>query len=212
VVGTAGFEPATPCSQSRCADQAAPRPVETAADLRFLFLGGAEAVSIALQHHLNGVLRCRHVGAKATRPDPLLRRLQAVPVASFLHGRHAAAPLPRRALIPGESADLLEGQFSVYATAVREFVEELYGVEDSDRRSRLVRARVQGASDLRRIPPTVRADRPAAHQRWVQLISLDRHGLEMEPRWRDDLSARNIVAPGAAAIDLGLCVARAVTS
>ena len=27
VVGTAGFEPATPCSQSRCADQAAPRPV-----------------------------------------------------------------------------------------------------------------------------------------------------------------------------------------
>ena len=49
-------------------------------------------------------------------------------------------------------------------------------------------------------------------QRWVQLISLDRHGLEMEPRWRDALSARNIVAPGAAAIDLGLRVAREVTS
>jgi hypothetical protein len=49
-------------------------------------------------------------------------------------------------------------------------------------------------------------------QRWVQLISLDRHGLEMEPSWRDALSARNIVAPGAAAIDLGLRVARAVTS
>jgi hypothetical protein len=49
-------------------------------------------------------------------------------------------------------------------------------------------------------------------QRWVQLISLDRNGLEMEPRWRDALSARNIVAPGAAAIDLGLRVARAVTS
>jgi len=32
--------------------------------------------------------------------------------------------------IPGESADLLEGQFSVLATAVREFVEELYGVEE----------------------------------------------------------------------------------
>jgi hypothetical protein len=73
VVGTAGFEPATPCSQSRCADQAAPRPGETATDLRFLLLGGAEAVSIALQHHLTGVLRCRHVGAKATRPGPLLR-------------------------------------------------------------------------------------------------------------------------------------------
>jgi hypothetical protein len=49
-------------------------------------------------------------------------------------------------------------------------------------------------------------------QRWVQLIGLDRHGLEMEPRWRESLSARNIVAPGAAAIDLGLRVARAVTS
>jgi hypothetical protein len=34
VVGTAGFEPATPCSQSRCADQAAPRPVVMASDLR----------------------------------------------------------------------------------------------------------------------------------------------------------------------------------
>jgi hypothetical protein len=45
-------------------------------------------------------------------------------------------------------------------------------------------------------------------QRWVQLISLHRHGLEMEPRWRDALSARNIVAPGAAAIDLGLRVAQ----
>ena len=33
VVGTAGFEPATPCSQSRCADQAAPRPVATAREL-----------------------------------------------------------------------------------------------------------------------------------------------------------------------------------
>jgi transcriptional regulator with XRE-family HTH domain len=49
-------------------------------------------------------------------------------------------------------------------------------------------------------------------QRWVQLISLDRYGLEIEPRWRDALSARNVVAPGAAAVDLGLRVARAVTS
>jgi hypothetical protein len=73
VVGTAGFEPATPCSQSRCADQAAPRPVQTATDLRFLLLGAVEAASIALQHHLTGVLLSRHVGAKATRPGPLLR-------------------------------------------------------------------------------------------------------------------------------------------
>jgi hypothetical protein len=49
-------------------------------------------------------------------------------------------------------------------------------------------------------------------QRWVQLISLHRHGLEMEPRWRDALSARNIVAPGAAAIDFDLRVARKVTA
>jgi hypothetical protein len=46
----------------------------------------------------------------------------------------------------------------------------------------------------------------------VQLISLGRYGLEMEPRWRDALSARNIVATGAAAIDLGLRVAREATS
>ena len=32
--------------------------------------------------------------------------------------------------IPGKSPDLLEGQFSEFATAVREFVEELYGVEE----------------------------------------------------------------------------------
>jgi len=32
--------------------------------------------------------------------------------------------------IPGESADLLQEQFSVAATAVREFVEELYGVHE----------------------------------------------------------------------------------
>ena len=32
--------------------------------------------------------------------------------------------------IPSESADLLQSQFSVFATVVREFVEELYGVEE----------------------------------------------------------------------------------
>ena len=32
--------------------------------------------------------------------------------------------------IPGESADLLQEQFSVAATAIREFVEELYGVHE----------------------------------------------------------------------------------
>jgi hypothetical protein len=49
-------------------------------------------------------------------------------------------------------------------------------------------------------------------QRWVQLISLTRSGLEVEPMWWDRLRASTIVAPGAAAVELGLQVARAVTS
>jgi hypothetical protein len=57
LVGTVGFEPTISCSQSRCADQAAPRPVQTAADLRFPLLDGLEAAGITLQHHLTGVLR-----------------------------------------------------------------------------------------------------------------------------------------------------------
>jgi hypothetical protein len=47
-------------------------------------------------------------------------------------------------------------------------------------------------------------------QRWVQLISLTRPGLEVEPVWWDRLRASTIVAPGAAAVELGLQVARAV--
>jgi hypothetical protein len=49
-------------------------------------------------------------------------------------------------------------------------------------------------------------------QRWVQLIGLARHDLEVEPMWRDRLRASTVVAPGAAAVDLGLQVARAVIS
>jgi hypothetical protein len=49
-------------------------------------------------------------------------------------------------------------------------------------------------------------------QRWVQLISLTRPGLEVEPMWWDRLRASTIVAPGAAAVELGLQVARAVVS
>src|SRR4029453_4091989 len=43
---------------------------------------------------------------------------------------HVVAAGMFQPFIPGESADLLEGQFSVLATVVREFVEELYGVEE----------------------------------------------------------------------------------
>ena len=49
-------------------------------------------------------------------------------------------------------------------------------------------------------------------QRWVQLISLTRPGLAVEPMWWDRLRASTIVAPGAAAVDLGLQVARAIVS
>ena len=166
---------------------------------------------------------------------------------------------------PSESADLLQEQFSVFATVAREFVEELYGVQELEtgdgrvdpqaiyrrREARLLSDMLKHGSAallyagvgvnllaLRHEICTVLViDDPDWYerecgelricdeylrqceqtdllpdQRWVQLISLGRHGLEMEPRWRDALSARNIVAPGAAAIDLGLRVARAVTS
>jgi hypothetical protein len=46
------------------------------------------------------------------------RRYHVVPLGMF------------QPFIPGESADLLQEQFSVAATAVREFVEELYGVHE----------------------------------------------------------------------------------
>jgi hypothetical protein len=47
-------------------------------------------------------------------------------------------------------------------------------------------------------------------QRWVQLINLERHDLQLDPWWREQLRARTVVAPGVAAIDLGLRVARSV--
>ena len=69
-------------------------------------------------------------------PQPLIRRLQDVLVAPLGHGGHAQRRrcyvVPSgmfQPFIPGESADLLE-QFSVAATAIREFVEELYGVHE----------------------------------------------------------------------------------
>jgi len=167
--------------------------------------------------------------------------------------------------IPGESSDLLEDQFSVLATVVREFVEELYGVEELEtgdgrvdpqaiyrrREARLLSDMLEHGSaallytgvgvnllalrhevctvlliddsgwyerecgELRICGEYLQQCEQAdllADERWVQLISLDRHGLEMEPRWQDALSARNVVAPGAVAVDLGLRVAQAVTS
>jgi Phage integrase, N-terminal SAM-like domain len=123
VVGTAGFEPATPCSQSRCADQAAPRPVETPSDLRFLMLSGLEASCTALQHHLTGMLLCRHVGARlpdlarsferhlwaANKSDRTVETyLEAVRLLeAFLAGRGVSLAEADRAHIEAFLADLL---------------------------------------------------------------------------------------------------------
>jgi hypothetical protein len=68
--------------------------------------------------------------------QPGFRRVQDVLVAPLGHGRHPAAPLPRGALrhvpavISSECSELLRSQFSVSETVMREFVEELYGVEE----------------------------------------------------------------------------------
>jgi transcriptional regulator with XRE-family HTH domain len=167
--------------------------------------------------------------------------------------------------IPSESPDLLQSQFSVFATVAREFVEELYGVQELEtgdgrvdpqaiyrrREARLLSDMLKsgGAALLytgvavnllalrHEVCTVLVIDDPGWYerecgelricdeylqqcqqtdllpdQRWVQLVSLDRHGLELDPQWHNALSARNVVAPGAAAVDLGLRVARAVTS
>jgi hypothetical protein len=134
--------------------------------------------------------------------------------------------------IPSESPDLLQDQFSVFATAVREFVEELYGVEELEtgdgrvdpqaiyrrREARLLNDML-GAGDAALLYTGVAVNllalRPEVctvliiddarwyerecgelricdeylqqceqaellpDQRWVQLVNLERHGLEM---------------------------------
>jgi hypothetical protein len=167
--------------------------------------------------------------------------------------------------IPGESHDLLQDQFSVAATVVREFVEELYGVHEletgdgrvdpnaiySRREARLLDNMLKAGDaallyaglavnllalrheictvliiedphwyerecgELRICDEYLQQCQQAEllpDQRWVQLIGLARHDLEMDPMWRDRLRASTVVAPGAAAVDLGLQVARAVVS
>ncbi len=165
--------------------------------------------------------------------------------------------------IPSESGDLLQTQFSVSDTVMREFVEELYGVEELETGDGLVdpqaiyhRREARLLSDLlgvgdaallySGVAVNLLALRPEIctvliihdpgwyerecgelricneylqqsqqaellpDQRWVQLINLERDDLELDPKWRDRLRARTVVAPGVAAIDLGLRVARSV--
>jgi transcriptional regulator with XRE-family HTH domain len=164
--------------------------------------------------------------------------------------------------VPGES-DLLRSQFSVFETVMREFVEELYGVEELEtgdgrvdsqaifhrREARVLSDMLRGgdalllysgvAVNLLALRPEICTvliiDDPRWYehecgelricdeylqqceqaellpdQRWVQLINLDRHDLELNAGWRDHLRARTVVAPGVAAIDLGLRVAQRV--
>jgi len=167
--------------------------------------------------------------------------------------------------VPAESEDVLRSQFSVAAAALREKVEELYGVQELEtgdgavdpqaifhrREARLLDDLLQAgdaallytgvAVNLLALRPEIctlllindpgwwerergelricdeylqqsqQADM-LPDQRWVQLISLDRHGLDLEPKWHDMLRARTVVAPGVAAIELGLRVARTVTT
>jgi transcriptional regulator with XRE-family HTH domain len=165
--------------------------------------------------------------------------------------------------IPGDSGDLLQGQFSVAETVMREFVEELYGVEELETGDGRVdphaiyrRREARLLSDMLRsgdaallysgVAVNLLALRPEIctvliihdpawwerecgelricdeylqqcqqmellpDQRWVQLINLERHDLDMDPWWREHLRGRTVVAPGVAAIDLGLRVARSV--
>jgi hypothetical protein len=167
--------------------------------------------------------------------------------------------------IPGHSGDLLQGQFSVSQTVMREFVEELYGVEELEtgdgrvdpqaiyhRREARLLSDMLRASDAALLYSGVAVNLLALRpeictvlivhdpgwweresgelricheyiqqcqqtellpdQRWVQLINLEHHGLELDPTWREQLRARTVVAPGVAAIDLGLRVARSVVA
>jgi transcriptional regulator with XRE-family HTH domain len=167
--------------------------------------------------------------------------------------------------IPSESGDLLRGQFSVSQTVKREFVEELYGVEELEtgdgrvdpqaiyrRREARLLSDMLGAGDaallysgvavnLLALRPEICTvliiDDPGWYerecgelricdeylqqcqqaellpdQRWVQLVNLERDDLELDPGWREQLRARTVVAPGVAAIDLGLRAARSVVT
>jgi transcriptional regulator with XRE-family HTH domain len=167
--------------------------------------------------------------------------------------------------VPGESGDLLRSQFSVFETVMREFVEELYGVEELETGDGRVdpqaiyhRREARLLSDMLRVGDALLlysgvavnllALRPEIctvliiddprwyehesgelricdeylqqceqaellpDQRWVQLINLDPHDLELDAGWRDHLRARTVVAPGVAAIDLGLRVAQRVAT
>jgi hypothetical protein len=190
---------------------------------------------------------------------------RSVTVATKRRSYHVVPSGMFQPFIPGESSDLLREQFSVSATVMREFVEELYGVEELEtgdgrvdphaiyrrREARLLSDMLEAgdaallysgvAVNLLALRPEICTvlviDDPGWYerecgelricdeylqqceqaellpdQRWVQLISLERHSLELDPTWRDRLRARTVVAPGVAAIDLGLRVARSVVT
>jgi len=122
--------------------------VETAADLRFLLLGAAEAVSIALQHHLTGLLLSRHVGAKATRPGPLLRAASPGREQVRSHGRDLPGKPAAWARVICSVAIHYRGSIPDGATTVVLGV-ELIGGEIADTRFRIrCRVRAEDPIDL----------------------------------------------------------------
>ncbi len=187
---------------------------------------------------------------------------RSVTVATKRRSYHVVPSGMFQPFIPSDSSDLLQGQFSVAETVMREFVEELYGVEELEtgdgrvdpeaiyrrREARLLSDMLETgdaallysgvAINLLALRPEICTvliindprwyERECGElricgeylqqcqqaellpdQRWVQLINLERHDLEIDPWWREHLRARTVVAPGVAAIELGLRVARA---
>jgi hypothetical protein len=166
--------------------------------------------------------------------------------------------------VADEGSDSLRAQFSVRETVLREFVEELYGVEELETgdgcvdhtaifhrpEARLMSRMLEAgeaqllytgvAMNLLALRPEICTlliiddpnwyEQESAHlrlceeylrqseqtellpdQRWVQLIALgDRDGLEPDARWKDVLRPATLVAPGWAAVDLGLRVFREI--
>jgi transcriptional regulator with XRE-family HTH domain len=188
---------------------------------------------------------------------------RSVTVATKRRSYHVVPSGMFQPFIPGDSSDLLQGQFSVSGTVMREFVEELYGVEELEtgdgrvdpeaiyrRREVQLLSGMLEAGDAALLYSGVAVNMLALRpeictvliiddsrwyerecgelricdeylqqceqaellpdQRWVQLINLERHDLELDPMWRKELRACTVVAPGVAAIELGLRVARSV--
>jgi hypothetical protein len=121
--------------------------------------------------------------------------------------------------IPGESADLLQEQFSVAATAVREFVEELYGVHELETGDgRVDPNAIYRRREAKLLDAMLKAGDAALLYSGVavNLLALRHQPDAARPRGGADVvgppAGEHHRGPGAAAVELGLQVARAVVS